>query len=144
MKVDYCCSSADRRVYDQYYANQAGGEIPFFHGARVQRGHGIGNIFASIARFAMPILRRMAPVVGRKILQTGVKIAGDVAAGQSVKDAAKTRIVDAFNEGINKIIPAGDGQSGSGKRRRRRRRPQPKKTTTTKSSKKRKLIDIFA
>lgn len=120
MKVKYCCS-ADKTSLDQYYANQAGGYMPVYAGARMQRGHGLGSIFSAIGRFALPILRRLAPVVGRKIMTTGAQIMDDVAAGQAFKHAAKTRIVDTINEGIDKILPPKreQGQSGSGKRRRR-------------------------
>lgn len=137
MRVKYCCDAADKRAFDQYYAQQSGGGLPVFYGARMQRGHGIGNIFASIARFAMPIIRRIAPALGRKALQTGAQIAGDIAAGQSFKDATKTRIADVINEGINKFVPAEDGQSGSGIRRGRKRpRKKQKKKKLTKRRKK--------
>lgn len=104
-----------------------------FAGARVQRGHGLGSIFSAIGRFALPILRRVAPIVGRKILKTGAEILGDVAAGQAFKTAAKTRVVDRVSEGINKFVAGEENQSGSGKRRRKvsknkqRKRRQSKK-----------------
>jgi hypothetical protein len=56
MKVMYCCN-ADKASLDQYYANQAGGYMPVYAGARMQRGHGLGSIFSAIGRFALPILR---------------------------------------------------------------------------------------
>ena len=43
-----------------------------------------------------------------------MKIIGDVAAGQSLKDAAKSRVSDTINEGISSFVPTGDVQSGSG------------------------------
>jgi hypothetical protein len=139
MKVKYCCS-ADKPSLDQYYANQAGGYMPVYAGARMQRGHGLGSIFSAIGRFALPILRRIAPVVGRKIMKTGAQIMGDVAAGQAFKHAAKTRIVDTINEGIDKILPPQEeqGQSGSGKRRRRT------KTRSSSNSNKRKKRRVAA
>ena len=32
--------------YDDYYARQVGGALPYFTGARVQRGHGFGSLFS--------------------------------------------------------------------------------------------------
>jgi hypothetical protein len=82
-------------------------------------------------------------------MKTGAQIIGDVAAGQTFREAAKTRIVDTVNEGINKLIPTEEAQSGSGKRRRR----AATRTRTNKrhqhhhvhrqAAKKRRQIDIF-
>jgi hypothetical protein len=135
MRVKYCCD-ADKRAYEQYYANQSGSGLPVFYGARMQRGHGIGSILSGLFRAVFPIIKRVAPVIGRKALQTGMQIVGDVASGQSIKESAKTRVMDVIQEGINKIVPTGDGQSGSGFRRRKKRRQ--KKTT------KRRKPDIFS
>ena len=32
--------------YDDYYARQVGGALPYFTGARVQKGHGFGSYSA--------------------------------------------------------------------------------------------------
>jgi hypothetical protein len=105
--------------------------MPVFYGQRIQRGHGIGSIFSGLFRTVFPILKKVAPVIGRKALQTGIQIASDVADGRSFKDAAKSRVMGVINEGINKIIPGGNAQSGSGIRRRRVNR----KTTSNKRRK---------
>jgi hypothetical protein len=135
MRVKYCCR-ADEGAFEQYYVNQCGGGLPVFVGARMQRGHGIGSIFSGLFRSIFPIIKRVAPVIGKKALQTGVNIISDVAAGQSFKEAAKTRVTDAINEGINSFMPSGGAQSGSGVRQKRTRRGKKK-------AKKRKL-DIFS
>ena len=36
--------------YNDYYARQVGGALPYFTGARVQRGHGFGSLFSVIWR----------------------------------------------------------------------------------------------
>ena len=137
----YCCES-DRKAYEDYYVNQCGHGMPVFYGQRIQRGHGIGSLFSGLFRTVFPILRRIAPAIGRRALQTGMQIASDVADGQSIKDAAKSRVMEAINEGINKIVPAFNTQSGSGIRRKRNSRKV--------SSRKRKKIqhhshgDIFS
>ena len=45
----YCCD-ASRRMYEDYYTGQVGGNIPLFHGARYQRGHGLGNVIGGLFR----------------------------------------------------------------------------------------------
>jgi hypothetical protein len=137
--VKYCCDHDDQKAYENYYQNQCGHGMPVFYGARMQRGHGLGSIFSGLFRTVFPILKRIAPIIGRKALQTGVQIAGDVASGQSFKNAAKTRVVDVINEGINKIIPTQEAQSGSGIRRKRRYH----RHRISKKNKRRKL-DIFS
>ena len=142
MKVNYCCGDGDGRAYEEYYMQQGGRGLPVFHGARVQRGHGIGSIFGGLFRSFFPILKRLAPIIGRKALQTGVQIAADIISGQSFKEAAKNRVSHAFQEGINTIAPSDSDQSGSGFKGRKRRRQQKKKPATTKA--KRRKTDIFS
>jgi len=117
----------DRRAYENYYLNQCGHGMPVFYGSRMQRGHGIGSIFSGLFRTIFPLIKRIAPVLGRKALQTGIQIASDVAGGQSLKDSAKSRVLGVIEEGINTIAPVDKGQSGSGNRRKRIRR-SPKKS----------------
>ena len=80
----YCCND-DRKAYEDYYLNQCGHGMPVFYGTRMHRGHGIGSIFSGLFRSIFTVLQRVAPVIGKKALQTGIDIASDVAAGQSLK-----------------------------------------------------------
>ena len=82
--------------YNDYYARQAGGALPYFAGAQYQRGHGLGSLFGSLLRSAMPLIKRGAVALGRGALKTGVRIAGDVLSGQNIKTAAKRRVTDAI------------------------------------------------
>ena len=134
--VKYCCDD-DMQAYEHYYRNQCGNGLPVFYGARMQKGHGLGRLFRSV----FPFIKKFAPIVGRKALQTGVKIASDVADGQSLKDAAKTRIFGALEEGINTIVFHTDGQSGSGSRRIRSRRHR---LSHRGQSKEKRKLDIFS
>ena len=80
-------------------------------------------------------------VIGRKALQTGFKIANNVAEGQSFKDAAKSRLFDELEEGINNFFPQTEGQSGPGNQRKRsRHRPPPRRKQM---KKKRRKLDTF-
>ncbi len=137
MRVDYCCDN-DKRAYEQYYTNQCGQGMPVFYGARTQRGSGIGSIFSGLFRSIFPLVKKFAPVIGKKALQTGVQIVGDVAAGQSLKEAAKTHVTNALNDGINSIEKFATAQSGSG------HRPKRKNAAKKKKQKKRPKHDIFS
>ena len=46
--------------YDDYYAQQVGGALPYFAGARVQRGHRFGSLFGGILRSVAPLIKRGA------------------------------------------------------------------------------------
>ena len=85
----------NHKLYEQYYVDQAkqkGGNLPAFHGARFQRGYGLGSIFKGLFRWAMPHLQQGAKVIGRKALQTGVNVAQDVLDGDNIKKAIMPRI----------------------------------------------------
>ena len=86
--------------YNDYYARQAGGALPYFAGAQYQRGHGLGSLFGSLLRSAMPLIKRGAVALGKGALKTGDRIAGDVLSGQNIKTAAKRRVTDAVLSGL--------------------------------------------
>ena len=86
--------------YNDYYARQAGGALPYFAGAQYKRGHGLGSLFGSLLRSAMPLIKRGAVALGKGALKTGVRIAGDVLSGQNIKTAAKRRVTDAVMSSI--------------------------------------------
>lgn len=73
---------------EQYYLNQArqkGGRLPAFHGARFQRGYGLGAIFIGLFHWAMPHLKKGAKVLGKKALQTSLNVAQDVLGEEHLK-----------------------------------------------------------
>ena len=68
----------NHKFYEQYYLDQAkqeGGNLPAFHGARFQRGYGLGSMFKGLFRWAMPHRQQGAKVIEKKALQTGVNVA---------------------------------------------------------------------
>lgn len=87
--------------YERYYVSQVGSGLPYFAGARVQRGSGLGSIFGGLVRSAVPLLKR----VGKEVAKGGVGILGDVISGQSLKTAAKRRL----QEGAQKALRAATG-----------------------------------
>ena len=70
--------------YNDNYARQTGGALPYFVGARYQRGHGLGSLFGGLLRSAMPLINRGVVALGRGALKTGVRIADDVLSGQDM------------------------------------------------------------
>ena len=119
----------DVNAYEDYYINQSGYGLPVFYGQRTQRGHGIGNIFGGLFRTVFPLIKRFAPVIGRKALQTGIQIVSNVVEGRSLKEAAKERVGETIREGINKLTTT--SQSGSGIERKRKK-SRPRSRTTSK------------
>lgn len=132
MKRKYCCDES-RDMYTDYYVKQSGSGFSPFAGSRMQRGHGLGSLLSGLFRSAMPLLRKGLSWFGRKALDTGATLAGnvarDVAEGKSFKEAAKSRVIDTINEFVPGAIP----QTGSGRRRKRN-----KNLNNSSSSRKRK------
>ena len=90
--------------YNDYYARQVGGTLPYFTGAPVQRGHGFGSLFSGLLRSVAPLIRHGAVALGMRALTTGVQIAGDVVAGQNVKKAAKRRATAAGRHMMQSLL----------------------------------------
>jgi hypothetical protein len=111
----------DKRAFENYYCCQSGDGMPVFAGARYQRGHGIGSLFSGLFRSVMPLIKKFAPVIGKKALEAGANIIGDVSSGRSFKESAKERASSAFSESIKSLFPQSNDQTGSGKRRKRKR-----------------------
>ena len=66
-------------TWEDYYYTQAfpeesslqrGGNVLFYRGPVLQRGHGLGNIFKSVARTVMPSLEE----IGKSALTTGLEV----------------------------------------------------------------------
>ena len=76
---------------DHFLRQQRGGNIAEFRGARMQRGYGIGSIFKSLARYAIPLPKQGAKVVGKRALQAATEVGQDVLQRKNVKEAFKSR-----------------------------------------------------
>ena len=86
MRAKYCC---DSQAYQNYYLNQVG--HGYFNGARYQQGYGLGNIFSSIAKTVLPLVKNGSKAIGKQVLRSGVGFASDVLSGKNVKQAAIDR-----------------------------------------------------
>lgn len=89
------CAQSDMKDFEHYYVSQAGHGMPVFAGGVSQRGHGLGSIFASIGRSVLPLLKSGVSRIGREVVQSGARFAGDVLAGHSPRSAAIKRTREA-------------------------------------------------
>ena len=122
---------------DHYLRQQRGGNIAGFRGARIQRGYGIGGIFKSLARFAIPLFKQSAKAVGKRALKAATKVGQDVLEGKNVTESVKARgkqaIGDVTKAGVEKLM-SGRGRKKGIKRAAPARtaiRPQTKKQKTS-------------
>ena len=93
-------SYGDPDLYRNYYKNQAGYALPGYHGAPVMYGAGVGGIFRSLFRKAVPLLRRRFELIKPHVKTAARNIAKDVVG--HVSEAV-----------LNKVTPLGP-QEGSG------------------------------
>ena len=126
--------------YNDYYARQVGGALPHITGARVQRGHGFGNLFSGLLRSVAPLIQRGAVALGKRALTKGAQIAGDVVAGKSVKKAAKRRATAAGRDLMQSLL---NTPPLPGKRVKRIKRTAPRRHRAT-STKQRPRTDVFS
>ena len=120
----------DAMNYNEYYAQQVGGALPYFTGSRVQRGHGFGSLLGGLLRTVTPLIKRGALALGNRALKTGTQIAGDVLSGQNIRTAAKRRVKIAGNELLQSLLvtPPGKPVKRAAPKKRTKRRTR----TTTK------------
>ena len=108
-----------KQLTDHYLRQQRGGNIIGFRGARIQRGYGIGGIFKSLARIAIPLFKRGAKAVGKRALQAATEVGQDVLEGKNVIGSAKSRgkqaVGDVAKAAVNKVM-AGRGHKRGIKR----------------------------
>lgn len=124
--------------FENFFLNQAGyGSIPVYHGQSVQRGYGFGNILASAFRSALPLLKRGAAYLGRKLLSTGAKVATDVVSGIPVKTSFKSRAKTAGKDTLLSAAEEIKRMTGSGIKKKRvcRTNITPRKTKKRRATK---------
>ena len=123
--------------YDDYYEKQVGMALPYFAGARVQRGRGFGSLFSGLLRSVAPLIRRGDVALGNRALTTGAPIASDVVAGQNVKKAAKRRATAAGRDLMQSLL-----NTPPGKQVKRIERAAPRRRVI--STKRRPRSDVFS
>ena len=89
--------------YIHYYLDQQDGcGMSVFRGSSWQRGngqmgYGLGGLFRSLGNIAKPMIKSGAKALGNIALTSSVNLLGDVLAGKSVKQAARTRPLEGAN-----------------------------------------------
>ena len=109
--------------YDDYYAQQVDGALPYFAGARVQRGHGFGSLFGGLLRSVAPLIKRGALALGNRALKTGAQIAGDILSGENIRTAAKRRTKTAGRDLLQSLLATPPGKRVKRAAPSRQRRP---------------------
>ncbi len=140
----------ESKAYENYYIRQVGQGIPVFEGTNLQRGYGLGGILGGLLRSAVPLLKQGVKSLGKQALKTGMNIAQDALAGQSIKTSAKRRLKET---GANLGRQAVRKMSGGGIKRRRRnsnrqntikrKRKQGTRVISRQRKRRRRSSDIF-
>ena len=68
----------DEEKYVQYYLNRAGSGLPGYAGSSTQYGAGIGGIFRSLFRMAVPLLKRGVSIAKPHLKNAAKNIFRDV------------------------------------------------------------------
>lgn len=71
-------SYGDPALYSNYYRAQAGHGLPGYQGAPVMYGAGVGGVFRSLFRKAVPLLRRGFEIIRPHVKTAARNIARDV------------------------------------------------------------------
>lgn len=100
--------------------------FPVFHGAPYQEGHGIGSLFSSLARWAWPAFKLLAPHVfgGIKEYANLSSMDNQLDRRSKLKRVAKKHGVNAMEDVVNVLKK----QTGSGIKGNMRRRMKQKKS----------------
>lgn len=100
-----------KQLTDYFLRQQHGGNIVGFRGARMQKGYGIGGIFKSLARFAIPLFKKGAETVGKRALKAATEVGQDVLEGKNIKESVKSRGKQAVND-AKKAMTGGGRKKG--------------------------------
>ena len=116
---DTMAKVTQRQQRRQSATRQYGGRVLVFRGAPLQRGHGLGGLFKTLFRVAVPVLRRAAPIVKRtavrvgkaaskRAVKAGAKALKDAATNKStLKEAIKQRVQEAAFDAAAEVINKG-------------------------------------
>ena len=119
-------------VKNPYIAHYVGRGLPYFKGKYRQQGHGLGNIFASIARSAIPFLKKtFVPILkkgGKALLKTGGKILKDVIVDEK---PLKEAVIHRGKQKLSQILDFNHNELPKNRKRKR-----PKKSSKRKKGKK--------
>lgn len=131
--------------YKLYYEKQAGGDLPVFYGATVQRGNGLGGLFSKVLRGVAPVLKDTARSLGRNFINSSIGVAKDMIDGKKFTESAKQN----FSKGGKNFLSSLEHTlstplRGGVKRKHSTSRQTSKRKLKSNKNKRRKLTkDIF-
>ena len=119
-------------------ARQYGGRVLVFRGSPLQKGHGLGGLFKSLLRVAVPVIRRAAPIVKKvavrvgksavkRTAKAGTKVLKDVATNrttlkEALKERAQEAALSAAMDAINKSAATKKTRTPVGRAKKKQRR----------------------
>jgi len=112
----------DEEKYIQYYLNQAGSGLPGYEGSSTQYGAGIGGMFRSLFRMAVPLFKRGMSIAKPHLKSAARNIIGDVMT--NISQAASTPKqqgsgMTAYFKRPTRYPPAGCGRTRAPTQRRK-------------------------
>ena len=146
MRVPYTC---DPKLYNAHYAEQVGGQSPYFSGHLTQSGYGFGNFLGGLARKSLPFLRKTAlPLLksaAKELFKTSNEVLGDVLSSkksfeQSLRDRGKEKLMQMHRK-VSKIV---DAESKPSKNKPKKRAAVKTKGIPVKRRRKSRKQDIFS
>ena len=91
-----------------------------YRGGRRQRGYGIGGVFSSLFRQALPALEQGAKIIGKNAVQLGMNVANDAIQGKDpLKSLEQHGVMAALNTGGEILDSAFDDSTSKRKKRKR-------------------------
>ena len=117
--------------YDNYYVDQAGGnlDISYYRGSPYQRGYGVISNLSK--RYGIPVLKYLF----KHGMTAGKDIYSEWASGKNIRQAAKSSLKKRASS-VMKDLGERIEQSGSGLRKKPRINIKRRKTNSKRSSKK--------
>lgn len=137
-------TNSSSRAYSDYYSRQVGGDLPFYAGARIQKGHGIGGVFSRLFKGAQPMITQALKVAGKELIKTGANIAKDALQGNDIKQSAKANFKRGGINLLSKLGNAFDRPKISVRKRKPSPRLPQKEVSRNKKRKRVLTKDIFS
>ena len=83
---------------------QSGGGIDVFSGRPVMGGDGLGSVLSGLARIVLPALKRRAINLGKRVLNAGRSIVGDIMRRDNVKQSLKRHFADTGTNLLGDVV----------------------------------------
>ena len=131
MRPRYCCNP---QLYEDYYLLQT--RKGYFSDSQRQLGYGLRNIFASLGRSVLPLVKRGAKSIGKEVLKSGTNFVSDILEGKNLKQAALNRTKETGSNLLRKVT------TFPGERQKIKKTTKRKKKSSSKA--KRVKTDIFS